>query len=94
MKDGYKTEYWQSPGETLELRTGDCEDMCILLMFLLKERLNIESEMLVIFFGGFHAVLKIYTPEGIIIAEPTMLVNYKEDTVHPIFTYTYDCIFK
>ena len=29
-------DYWQSPAETLSLRTGDCEDLAILLVSLLR----------------------------------------------------------
>lgn len=36
-------DYWQTPNETLELGTGDCEDFVILAVFLLKIKLNINS---------------------------------------------------
>lgn len=31
-------DYWQSSKETLDLRTGDCEDYCILFMEMAKEK--------------------------------------------------------
>jgi hypothetical protein len=35
-------EYWQTPEETYKLKTGDCEDFCILLLYILQSKLNIE----------------------------------------------------
>jgi hypothetical protein len=40
-----KQEYWQLPEETYNLKTGDCEDQAILLMYLLN-KLQIESEFI------------------------------------------------
>jgi len=36
-------EYWQLPEETYMLKTGDCEDFCILFMYLCKVKLNVNS---------------------------------------------------
>lgn len=33
-------EYWQTPLETYTLRTGDCEDSTLLMMFLIVEELG------------------------------------------------------
>lgn len=41
-------EYWQTPEETYNLKTGDCEDFAILKMFLLKTKLNLDSEMIIL----------------------------------------------
>lgn len=40
-------DYWQSPRETQERKTGDCEDFCIFVMYHAKN-LTIPSELLVI----------------------------------------------
>ena len=40
-------DYWQSPQETLELGTGDCEDFCILMMAILKKS-GIDSILLIL----------------------------------------------
>ena len=60
----YKSEtidYWQPPGETLKLKTGDCEDLCILFMYLAKIELDIDAEMLLVISGldgkGCHALV-------------------------------------
>jgi len=41
-------DYWQTPEQTYTLKTGDCEDMAILLMYILKDKLNIDSVFLLI----------------------------------------------
>lgn len=41
-----RLEYWQLPEETFELGTGDCEDMSILLMNLLRKK-RIDSKLTV-----------------------------------------------
>jgi len=40
------SDFWQLPEETLKLKTGDCEDVSILFMFLAKRDLNIDVEMI------------------------------------------------
>lgn len=52
----YQTEmpdYWQSAEETLNLKTGDCEDFAILSQTILKS-LSIPSEILIIKFKGLN----------------------------------------
>jgi hypothetical protein len=41
-------DYWQLPEETYQLKTGDCEDFCILFMFLLKTKLNLDTNLIMI----------------------------------------------
>lgn len=51
-------DYWQSTEETLNLKTGDCEDFAILAQDVLKN-LGIDSDMVIIKFRGLkesHAV--------------------------------------
>jgi len=38
-------EYWQSPGETYDMQTGDCEDYSILAMYLIYRR-DIEPKII------------------------------------------------
>jgi hypothetical protein len=40
-KSDGKFDYWQTPEETMRLKTGDCEDMCILFQDIAKKKLNI-----------------------------------------------------
>ena len=67
-------EYWQTPGETLELMTGDCEDVAILYMYLAHKYLKVDYYFMGIRSeGGDHALL---SRENIII-DPTFkyLIN-------------------
>lgn len=41
-------DYWQTPEETYSLKTGDCEDKAILLMYILQTKLNINSYLFLI----------------------------------------------
>lgn len=41
-------ENWQSPEETMALKTGVCSDMSILLMYIFKEQFGDDPEMLVV----------------------------------------------
>jgi len=36
-------DYWQTPEETYLLKTGDCEDKAIFLMYILQTKLNINA---------------------------------------------------
>ena len=36
-------DYAQSPEETYNLKTGDCEDLCLMTQYLLYNKLNIDS---------------------------------------------------
>lgn len=40
--------YWQTPEETVKLKTGDCEDFCILFMWLCYQYLNMKPDMLIL----------------------------------------------
>ena len=57
----YKSEeknYWQTPEESFQLKAGDCDDHAIFEMYLLKEKLGVESEMVVINGqDGLHCVV-------------------------------------
>lgn len=43
---------WQSPKETLDRGMGDCEDFCILFMFLVHRDLGWEPEIALVFVNG------------------------------------------
>lgn len=62
---------WQTPEESYLLETGDCEDYAILIMYLLIDKLNIESYLIVgqhrITSGG-HAL--IYIPSTNLYYDP------------------------
>lgn len=40
-------DYWKTPEETIQSMRGDCEDVAILLMYLLKEDLNWRTALVV-----------------------------------------------
>jgi len=49
-------EYWQSPAQTYVWRSGDCEDYCILVMYLICRDVGIKGKMCVgMCYGGLHA---------------------------------------
>lgn len=51
--------YWQTPEETIELKTGDCEDLVILFIWLCYQYLNIKPDMLILRrWGADHAISK------------------------------------
>jgi hypothetical protein len=45
-------DYWQLPEESYKLKVVDCEDIDLFFMYLLKTRLNIDSNMLMIRSGN------------------------------------------
>ena len=48
-------EYWQSPAQTYVWRSGDCEDYCILVMYLIYRDIGIKGKMCVGYvYGGLH----------------------------------------
>lgn len=73
-------EYWKLPEETYLEKEGDCEDLCILFMYLLKEKLNIDSELVAIKKENnlYHAL--IFIPSTKIYLDPQGLF-YTEDTI-------------
>lgn len=48
-----KRDYWQSPAETHERKMGDCEDMAIIVMDILKRVLKIEEVWFIIYAGYY-----------------------------------------
>jgi hypothetical protein len=57
-----RKEFWQLPHETLQLRTGDCEDFSILLCSLLRANGWSENDVYVVLGeqdGSYHAWVKI-----------------------------------
>lgn len=62
----YGYDYFASPSEVLSRKSGDCEDMSILFMYIMKKRYNVETELVIArYFEGRHAYVKAYMPEGI-----------------------------
>jgi len=54
-------DYWQTPEQTLERKTGDCEDYAILFMYLAYKYLNRNSSLIEIQYNGHedaHAVVR------------------------------------
>ena len=49
-------EYWQSPAQTYVWRSGDCEDYCILAMYLVYRDVGIKGRLCMGYaWGGGHA---------------------------------------
>jgi len=44
----HKPDYWQLPEESYILETGDCEDYAIFFMYLLHEKLGIDSHFVLL----------------------------------------------
>lgn len=73
---------WQTPEETLSLQTGDCEDHCILFMYLCNKYLGKKYDMWIIkcLEANFtHAVVN--TEEGIYNDMPDVLFADKPDFI-------------
>ena len=45
---GLERDYWQTPQETLEQGSGDCEDISLLFMYLCRQNLEVEPRLLVV----------------------------------------------
>jgi hypothetical protein len=55
---GY-SEYWASPEQVLNKKSGDCEDMAILLLYIAKTQFNYEGKLVSInlrYCNSFHAI--------------------------------------
>ena len=60
-KEDVEGNYWQSPEETYNLRTGDCEDLSIMFMYLACSCIGCKPELCIVNTLGMqgHAVVKI-----------------------------------
>lgn len=75
--DGYDTDYWQTPEETLLVEEGDCEDYAILFHAIAKE-LGVTTKVVV----GDITMLK----EGEMKTLGHAWVEYKGKVIDPILT--------
>lgn len=83
---------WQSPRQTIELGTGDCEDMALLFLYLVEQEYGVRGEIAVINQGNdtgtLHAIALIdgvyYDPTGGII-----LPDLPDDMVVEVWSYEY-----
>ena len=86
------SDYFQSPIETENLRTGDCEDYTIYFMYLANKELNIKPQLVVVYITdiGFHAI----TEYDGVYYDPTKNMIFKElpATWSHIISYDYDII--
>ena len=59
----YGEGYWQLPEETYEKRSGDCEDFCLMFMYLCYEQLGYSPELLIVQYGDAvtynHAIVEL-----------------------------------
>lgn len=91
-------DYWAKPSETLDRRSGDCEDFAILKMTaLLSSGVPAQSMSLVILQdrkrGFFHAVLSISTPAGAYILDNLSNVVLKDSQLPdylPLYSFSTD----
>jgi len=62
LRDKENHDYWQTPEETYNLKTGDCEDFAIFLLYIVWTKLNIDDCYLVLINKdnkGCHAIVQI-----------------------------------
>lgn len=53
-------EFFKTPERTLKDKTGDCDDYAILLLYIVKQRFNIEGEFISVKTeNSFHAIARI-----------------------------------
>lgn len=67
-------EYWQLPEETMFLKTGDCDDYAIFLLYILKEKLGIDCELITVKRKNtpvYHALVHITTDRYRRFLDPT-----------------------
>ena len=85
-------EYFQSPKESQELLTGDCEDYTIYFMYLAYKELDIKPALSVVRIEdiGFHAIA-FY--DGIYY-DPTEMFIFEElpNSWHHVINWNYDLI--
>ncbi|NPV50305.1 MAG: hypothetical protein HPY60_03805 [Candidatus Methanofastidiosum sp.] len=71
----YRFEYWQLPEETLNLRTGDCEDQAILLCTLLRAKGYSPEDVKVVFgltsSNTGHAWVELFYQGNWVVFDPT-----------------------
>jgi hypothetical protein len=96
---GYKYDngdYWQSPKETMNRGTGDCEDMAILYINILYVKFGIKSDLALIqesrqvVEGGKYNHAVVSLPDGRLISAQ----GGRECHEKVRFIYTFDEIFK
>jgi hypothetical protein len=55
-------DYWQTPKETYLLKTGDCEDFCLLFSYIIKKQFNYNPELILVSNNNiFHVI--VFIPE-------------------------------
>lgn len=80
----YGRDYWQTPERTLELKTGDCEDFCILFMRILHDA-RMDSELVIVESElGDHAMVCI---AGAFYNPSTREVLYDRFIVKSVYSY-------
>lgn len=69
-------DYFQSPEETVKLKTGDCEDFAIYFMWKAKEMFNINVSFIIAYVEdvGFHALCSYED----VYYDPTLNLNFEE----------------
>ena len=89
-------DYWQTPEQTYTLKTGDCEDFAILVMWIIWEKLKIDSRLILISKDGIgHAIISVngeyYDPRNTGVMYRTMKA-YPVDlsTWKILYTFSYD----
>jgi hypothetical protein len=58
-EDIYNRDEWQTPAETVKYGRGDCEDMAILLMYIINTQWEGKPNLVVTEYrGGYHAIVE------------------------------------
>jgi hypothetical protein len=83
----YGENYWQSPSETMEKMTGDCEDYCILYMKLYYDNFGIKLSMVRV--AGVDRDHALILKDGQLF-EPQSNSLFKDQDAEIKSTYGYD----
>lgn len=87
-EDEYK-DYWQSPSETIEIMTGDCEDIAILKAYILLSLDDVKQDDLMFFHViagtdnhvvlNFHSIGVLDNRHDTLESDSDMIINFAFD---------------
>ena len=75
MEEDYRKDEWQTPQKTLEKKSGDCEDIALLLLYLLQQN-GYDAEVVFGLTHGkskrFHAWVELNFKGDVYVMDPTI----------------------
>ena len=82
-------EYWQSPLQTFVWRCGDCEDYCILALYLIHRDVGIDGKMCIgMCYGGMHGW--VYVDGHFWEPQTAYMVDHLAEYTNPEVIISYD----